>query len=261
MKSAQRSTPEPLPDDSARDSPARRKRESSRAFQAFGYFRDLGPSRSLDKAWQHFCYDQSRNHTARHPGQWGKWSQVHNWVVRAETHDDLIDEEKRDAADERRRRLHEARVLFAEEQQEETQKIVRTLNRVVERMAETPLIEFKKRVEEGPGKGGMTTAKSLDALGLTKVLEARNEALKLATAGFDVKELPPEERVVDRIVWINAPPDKNPSANIHLIKPSEEQDVASVAKDVVQEEPVAAPKNDAVESDTDPFPGEEDDQD
>ena len=175
MQSANRNTFGPGPDDSEPDSPERRKGESAKAFQAFGYFRDLGPFRSLDKAWKIFCYERGKKLTARHPGQWGLWSQVHNWVERAETHDELIEDEKRNAADDRRQRLHEARVLFDEEQQGETQKIVRTLNGVVEKLAQASLVEVKKRKEESPGKWAETKLKALDPSGLAKVVGVRNE--------------------------------------------------------------------------------------
>src|SRR5437868_3147594 len=57
--------------------------ESSRAFSAFARYRDLGPSRSLDRAYR--CHIGKEQATA--PGTWRKWCTQFAWYRRATAYD------------------------------------------------------------------------------------------------------------------------------------------------------------------------------
>jgi hypothetical protein len=52
--------------------------ETPEAYHAFTAFRDLGPTRSLDKA-----YRTQTGRTTRAPGRWKTWHRQHNWKARA----------------------------------------------------------------------------------------------------------------------------------------------------------------------------------
>jgi hypothetical protein len=59
--------------------------ESGRAFAAFAVYRDLGPDRSLDKAYAAARQDQSGIKTV--PGYWRQWCVRYQWVDRAAAYD------------------------------------------------------------------------------------------------------------------------------------------------------------------------------
>jgi hypothetical protein len=63
--------------------------ESSKAYQAFCYYRDLGTGRGLDKALT------SANRKLTNHAWWGKWMSKYNWVERARAYDDYLEQEKR----------------------------------------------------------------------------------------------------------------------------------------------------------------------
>lgn len=75
----------------------RRSNEPPKAFRAFTIYRDMGPSRSIDKAYLSF----SQQHTAiekqpsgkRAAGIWQDWSRTYDWVKRAAAYDEWIDKE------------------------------------------------------------------------------------------------------------------------------------------------------------------------
>jgi len=58
--------------------------ECFRAYAHFAAYRDLGPGRSLLRAWR----QQTGNERATCvPGRWTQWSQVHGWAARAAAYD------------------------------------------------------------------------------------------------------------------------------------------------------------------------------
>jgi hypothetical protein len=74
-------------------------KESVRDFRAFCFYRDLGPERSLQKAWRAYCLCQKRvrgnSHTdpqhdsavTKVPGAWTALSTKYQWVKRADAYD------------------------------------------------------------------------------------------------------------------------------------------------------------------------------
>ena len=63
----------------------RSDKESRPAFRAFCVYRDIGPTRSLDRAFCIFAGHQEGTKEA--PGNWGRWSVAFEWVDRAEAYD------------------------------------------------------------------------------------------------------------------------------------------------------------------------------
>ena len=188
----------------APDSPERLTNESARAYRAFCVYRDLGPDRSLDRAWERFCATsdpgQDRG-SARRPGHWAAWSQKYEWVKRAETYDDILEQERLTARAERRRELRDRRSKFELEGQQKTEDLVRTMDSALEKMATfTETIQVKHdKVNDRTITHKVTALTGRD---YAAVVKQRNETMELATRDVsDLPELETEERQVTRIVW------------------------------------------------------------
>jgi len=76
----------------------RQEGESSRAYRAFCWYRDLGADRSIHKAYQKFIRARGRikeDQNIRVSAKWKEWATKYKWVERAEAYDDYIEREKR----------------------------------------------------------------------------------------------------------------------------------------------------------------------
>lgn len=73
----------------------RRDGESTVAFTAFTIFRDLGPSRSLLKAYNAHRKAKEKRSVHRASGQWNQWAVYHKWRDRAEAYDAHLEREAR----------------------------------------------------------------------------------------------------------------------------------------------------------------------
>jgi hypothetical protein len=187
--------------------PERLPQESPRAYRAFCVYRDLGPGRSLDQAWELFCAasDPTKDRgSARRPGHWAAWSQKYQWVERAEAYDDLIEEESRNAAAERRRQLHEARSQFQSEEQQRIENQVRNADAVLVKMGTAPLNEIIQVTKDKvTNKTTTTKVKALNPRGMAALLKTRNDTARQAIRGvYDTKGLEEEERKPSRIIWM-----------------------------------------------------------
>ena len=186
--------------------PERLPQESPRAYRAFCIYRDLGPDRSLDQAWKRFCAasDPTKNRgSARRPGHWAAWSQKYQWVERAEGYDDVIEEENRSAAAERRRKLHEARSKFQSEEQQRIENQVRNADAVLDKMGTAPLNEVIQITKDG-NKTTTTKIKAPNVRDMAALLKARNQTASQAIRGvFDITGLEQEQKPT-RIVWTPA---------------------------------------------------------
>ena len=92
------------------------------------------------------------------------------------------------------------------------------------------------------------------------MVKSRSDTVRLLHAAFYVKDLPPEERKVERIFWMKAPPDK--AAEIHLVDKVVVEDVVEVVDGVVKEVAIEEPVVDLrprSKPGKDPFPWEDDD--
>jgi hypothetical protein len=72
----------------------RRPDESTKAYEGFAIYRDLGTRRSIEAAWK--LYIKQDKKTA---GYFGQWAADFDWVARAAAYDDYIDREARKKLD------------------------------------------------------------------------------------------------------------------------------------------------------------------
>ena len=59
--------------------------ETHKAWLAFCTYRDMGHSRSLDKAWR-----EVTDKNGRHARHWATWSSQNHWVSRCQAYDNAI---------------------------------------------------------------------------------------------------------------------------------------------------------------------------
>lgn len=64
--------------------------ESSKAYEAFAIYRDMGTERSIEKAWKRYSQSDKRV-----PGYIGDWARNFNWVIRAAAYDEYVDAQAR----------------------------------------------------------------------------------------------------------------------------------------------------------------------
>jgi hypothetical protein len=90
--------------------------EGAKAYSAFVTYRELGPGRSVDKAYAVHAGHQMG--TKRAPGRWKEWSRQYDWLARARAYDDFLERERRAAVTEYERsraaKLEERRALLQE---------------------------------------------------------------------------------------------------------------------------------------------------
>lgn len=196
--------------------PERLEGESAHAYQAFCNYRDLGPDRSLDRAWQRFCAakDPSKDHSAkRRPGFWADWSVKYHWMKRAEVHDYDLDEEKREAHAEERRKLYERRSQFELEHQERTENLARKTDSLMEQECEAPRSEvIRVRDDKVTGVKTTTKTRARNLRGIAALGKVRNELAKQAILGVHDPDKEPKEEEGDvvRVTWVPANPRLKP---------------------------------------------------
>ena len=78
--------------------------ESSKAYEAFCAYRDLGPQRSVAKAVKNYV---ETTETKRRTKQrwWLNWSKKHSWVARVTAYDDYIELEQRKVQEQEKREM------------------------------------------------------------------------------------------------------------------------------------------------------------
>jgi hypothetical protein len=190
--------------------PERGPGESSRAYRAFCVYRDLGPTRSLDRAWVSFCSapdQQKRRTSSKHTGCWGEWSRKFNWVERAEAYDDSIEEARREAAEERRQKLEESRSMFESEVQSLAEEQVRNVGSAITRLAKAPLHDLIN-VKHDPTTSATTTTKISGAKGaeIAQLMKGWAQAATLAINGVrPIKGIEPRKGIVDHVFWEKSP--------------------------------------------------------
>lgn len=75
--------------------------EPSRSYHAFAHYRDLGTSRSVDKAWRLHktacdAADRSQVDSRRSTRQWNTWASQWDWLTRVELYDADLDRQQRE---------------------------------------------------------------------------------------------------------------------------------------------------------------------
>jgi hypothetical protein len=98
--------------------------ESSKAFAAFVAFRDMGPDRSVLKAYR----QKTGKKQARQPGGlWNGWATAHDWHRRAEAWDRHLDQQAREAHEQGRREMGERHAKIAVALQEKAVQRLKTM--------------------------------------------------------------------------------------------------------------------------------------
>jgi hypothetical protein len=184
------------------------RRESARAYRAFCIYRDLGPDRSLDRAWQRFRADQGQDPgSARRPGYWSDWSQRYKWVERAQAYDQAIDDEQLSATAAERKLLRDRRLKFEMDSQKSSEDVVRTIDAVVDKMGKASNVEITQlKRDRAAGSKTITKVKAINGLGMAALIKARDGAMKLAVMGPYELDESQENVVPQHITWREYPP-------------------------------------------------------
>jgi hypothetical protein len=201
----------------------RQRGESIRAFRAYTIYRDLGPGRSLARAYD--AYRGAAPHGQR-PGQWSLWSVKHRWVKRAGAFDVHVDEAKRKQREMRMIALEERRFDLELENQELLERRVRQMDELLDKAEATPVADVvivKDVTEESLQSATVkktrtkTIVKALNMYGYARTVQVRNETAKLAITGVrDVNKKEIADKSVTGIVYRadeDAPPTEIPPSN------------------------------------------------
>lgn len=175
--------------------------EPARAYHGFAHYRDLGPMRSLDKAWREHhekCLQQVQPATRRRPMSWGDWSVRWGWVERAAAYDASIEKQKRAA--------------LLDEQLEASRRHARVLQaaistvtvpvRIALETASTPAGLDALRTSARASASGLRTALAearLSAVHLPQLIVAERLVLGLTTESHELREGPFIDNIADRI--------------------------------------------------------------
>lgn len=143
----------------------RQEGETSKAYEAFCIYRDMGPSRSLGKV-----HDQIYGEDAGNIRYVEKWSSKHGWVARAQSFDDWRDEQ---------------RLLKQMEARE----------RATERLTEAAVNLVDRLIDIGLGQGEAQKDQvkaikdALDRAGVTVPKEVNLDVSGELKTGFDIDEV------------------------------------------------------------------------
>ncbi len=80
----------------------RQQGETREAYDAFCAYRDLGPKRSVDAAYNSVRQSSGKSAAKRAGGTWWKWAAENEWKRRSEAFDDDDDRKRREQASETR---------------------------------------------------------------------------------------------------------------------------------------------------------------
>jgi len=180
---------------------ARLHGESLRAFSAFQIYRDLGPTRTLDKAWHSYREARGESPTARCPGPRARWSVKYEWVKRAAEFDAVLDAAGRAAQIERRRKLEERRAEFEFLNQERLEKRVAQMDLVLAKADVAPITDVtqsKQEIVKGKATETKTKVKGINFSGYASFVRQQNETARQAITGVR-KESKDSEKVTVRV--------------------------------------------------------------
>lgn len=116
----------------------RQKNETARAFAAFCAYRDLGPGRSLDKAWGLLS---GRDPMKKAPGRIQEWSRSFQWVRRCEAWDARNAEIQQCEFDARLKQLAHDQADFAVEEFKRLASRVRMADKILDKADAHPITD------------------------------------------------------------------------------------------------------------------------
>ncbi|CAB4130595.1 hypothetical protein UFOVP130_18 [uncultured Caudovirales phage] len=151
------------------------KSESTKAYAAFCAYRDLGPGRSIEKAFAVLKPDKKRN---GRPAEWYGWSVKFEWVKRVEAWDEFAEEFQRREFEARLKKLAHDQADFAVEEFARLVKRVRRADRLLDKADELPLTD----VEEEQG-GKKTRVRGVDMARYAALMKEIRESARRAIIG------------------------------------------------------------------------------
>lgn len=155
--------------------------ESSKAFQAFCVYRDLGTGRNLNASYR--AFKQSAE-AVRAPGFWQEWSSEFRWVERASAYDDYMEAERRRVRESEIRKLEERRFRFLMRNQERLEQRVEDADEMLEKAKKLPLTEVVSKKQNGVVVE-QTRVRGIPIAALARLLKERNETAKQAINGVE----------------------------------------------------------------------------
>lgn len=164
--------------------------ESSRAFRAFAFYRELGPERSIDRAYTEYLGGAK---PGRAPGQWNAWSRERAWVERASAYDAHVDQEKRKARERKIRELEDRRFDFELKNQAALERRVERMDELLDKAEATPVTDVVQvKEEESLQHATKTTTKTvvraLKLSGYARTVQERNDTAKQAIVGVRIEK-------------------------------------------------------------------------
>lgn len=144
--------------------------ESARAFEGFKIYRDLGPGRSVDRAYE--LYAGRRLGGRRAPGRFQLWSRQHDWRDRAEAYDAWLEMVGREAIEDHER--HKAQDLASRRDR------LRRKNLEAEEAAADQLARILDHIEATPLTRQRSTRTDEDGRNIEVTIEP------VLTASFDL---------------------------------------------------------------------------
>jgi hypothetical protein len=178
--------------------------ESSRAFEVYKFYRDLGPGRFIDLAYRISTGHQEG--PKRAPGRWKSWAREHDWVGRVqamEDHHEMIRCEALEQHEQRRATYLAARVEALREQNflnEERAAALTTkfLDRAEQLLDELPLVRHTTVREGENGKPAICKVEPASKNAIADIerlhrIATRNEPTKVDTRTYDFESMSDQE--------------------------------------------------------------------
>lgn len=159
----------------------RLENESSKAFQAFCIYRDLGPDRNLNASYRTF---KQSTEPVRAPGFWQDWSSEFRWVERSAAYDDYIEAERRRIRESEMRKLEERRFRFLIRNQQSLEERVEDADEMLAKAKKLPLTEVVTKKANGVVVE-QTRVRGVPIAALARLLKERNETAKQAINGVE----------------------------------------------------------------------------
>lgn len=181
----------------------RRKQESGKAYVAFLAYRDLGPDRSLDKAYASQTGQELNGRRAsRH---WSQWAKDFDWVRRAEHWDVHNTQIAERAFSERIRELGKQQAEFTVQEFDRLVRRVRRADKVLDRADEAPVSETEEETLDAGGKvTGRKRTKALNFAGYAALMKEARESARQAILGSrdgEQADAQAASEPVRKIVW------------------------------------------------------------
>lgn len=169
----------------------RQESESAPAFAAFVHYRDLGPKRSLLKAYQ-----QHKPDAEMLSGIWSEWSAKWRWLERALAYDDHLDVLRRKARENRLLELEARRIDFEIATQAANEQWVTDLDSEIRGALTEGYTDVEEELIKDAETGEMKvirrkTKRKFPPLGsAARLLDTRNESFRIAVEGPRTKDAP-----------------------------------------------------------------------